>query len=126
MAVEMRFWYAPLLLAASLSSCSSEPACQNELQGRSLSPNGKKSAVIFSRNCGATVGENYQVSIVPNGEALSDKGNALVVDQAPPYSDRLKPIWNGNDSITVPIPTGSRIFSKADNVSGVWVTFKQM
>jgi hypothetical protein len=109
-----------------IASCSSEPSCQNESQGHSLSPDGKRSAVIFSRNCGATVGDNYQVSIVANGETPAGKGNALVVDQAPPYSDRLKPMWNGSDSIIIPIPAGSRIFSKADNVSGVRVTFKQM
>lgn len=83
-------------------------------------------AVIFSRNCGATVGDNYQVSIVPSGAPPTGKGNTLVVDQAPPYSDRFKPIWNGNDSIVIPIPIGSRIFSKADNVNGVRVTFKQL
>lgn len=72
------------------------------------------------------MGENYQVSIVKNGEIPTGKGNALVVDLAPPYSDRLKPIWNGNGSVTVPVPEGSRIFSRADNVSGIRVKFKQM
>jgi len=122
----MRLATITAMCAIFMSSCSSEPSCENELQGHSLSPDGKWSAVIFSRNCGATVGDSYQVSIVPSGEMPIGKGNALVVDQAPPYSNRLKPIWNGGDSIIVPIPAGSRIFLKVDYVSGVRVTFKQM
>lgn len=109
-----------------LASCSTEPSCQNEPKGRSLSPNGKLAAVVFSRNCGATVGDNYQVSIMPTAEEPEGKGNVLVLDQAPNYSPDLKPVWNGDGAVTIPVPAGARMFSKSNRVNGVQVTFRQL
>ncbi len=105
------------------SACSA--SCENEIVVRSPSPDGKRSAVIFSRNRGATVGFNYQVSIVAGGKAPTGVGNVLVVDQAPAYSARFRPVWNGNSSVTVPIPPGARVFTKVNSVAGVGVTFRQ-
>lgn len=112
--------------AVILVSCSTEPSCRNELKGRSLSPNGKMVAVVFSRNCGATVGDNYQVSIIPTSAEPEGKGNVLVLDQAPDYSPSLKPIWNGDRAVTIPIPAGARLFSRSDQANGVRVTFRQV
>lgn len=83
-------------------------------------------AVIFSRNCGATVGDNYQISIIPVSEEPEGKGNVLVLDQAPDYSARLKPIWNGDGAVTIPIPAGARVFDKHNSASGVQVVFQQL
>ena len=126
MGADMRIVVLASMCALFVASCSSEPSCQNELKGRSLSANGKWAAVVFSRNCGATVGDNYQVSIVPNDEAPTGKGNVLVVDQSPPYSDRFKPVWNGNGAVTVLIPPGARVFTKSSDVGSIRVTFRQM
>ena len=123
---EMRIATISGVSAILLASCSSEPVCQNELQGRSISPDGKWSAVIFSRNCGATVGRNYQVSIVPGGAAPTGKGNVLVADGVPSYSDRLKPVWSGSESVTVPIPSEARVFTKSSEVGVIKVKFRQM
>lgn len=112
--------------AMALASCSVDPSCQNELQGRSVSPNGKMAAVVYSRNCGATTGDNYQVSIVPAGEKPAGKGNALIVDSTPPYSPRFQPMWRGDDALIIPIPAGARLFSKSSLVHGVQVTFQQL
>lgn len=110
----------------SLVSCSTEPSCRNEPKGRSLSPNGKMAAVVFSRNCGATVGDNYQVSIIPTSEEPEGKGNVLVLDQAPDYSPNLKPVWSGDGAVIIPVPAGARMFSKSNRASGVQVTFQQL
>ena len=122
----MCFAITVMICALLVGSCSSEASCQNQLLDRSLSPDGQMVAFIFSRNCGATVGENYQVSVVPRCELSVGKGNILVADQAPPYSDRFKPVWNGKHSVTVPIPSGARIFTKGDNANGIQVVFRQM
>jgi hypothetical protein len=123
---DIRFAIFVCALTMLVSSCASEPSCQNELRGRWPSPDGKATVVTFMRNCGATVGDNYQVSIVSGAETPSGAGNALVVDQVPPYSDNLTPIWNGSSSVTVPIPAGSRVFMRNDNVDGVRVIFEQL
>lgn len=111
------------MIALLLSSCILQPTCENEILGQSVSPDGKMTAVIFSRNCGATVGFNYQVSILASTKVPKGSGNVLIADQTPSYSDTLKPIWRGNRSVLVPIPQGSRIFYKNDNVQGVKVAF---
>lgn len=82
-------------------------------------------AVVFSRNCGATVSDNYQVSIIPTSDEPEGKGNVLVLDQAPEYSPNLKPVWNGDGAVTIPVPAGSRMFAKSDHANGVRVTFQQ-
>ena len=112
-----------LIFVLLLGGCSLQLTCQNEIRGRSVSPDGRMTAIVFSRNCGATVGENYQVSILSSTESPRGSGNVLIADQMPPYSDKLKPIWRGNRSVFVPIPKGSRMFYKSDNVQDVKVTF---
>ena len=126
MTADMRVSVIVIMCAILVGSCRSEPSCQNEPQNRSLSPDGKAAVVIFSRNCGATVGNNYQVSVVLSSEVPTGKGNVLVADQTPTYSSRFKPVWNGKNSVTVPIPPGARVFTKDDNVNGVQVIFQQM
>lgn len=83
-------------------------------------------AVVFSRNCGATVGDNYQVSIIPIAEEPEGKGNVLVLDQAPDYTPGLKPIWSGNGAVTIPIPAGARVFDRRNSANGVRVAFQQL
>lgn len=112
--------------AVLLASCSTEPSCRNEPKGRSISPNGKMAAVVFSRNCGATVADNYQVSVISSSDQPEGKGNALVLDQAPDYSPDLKPVWNGNGAVAIPVPAGARVFSKSNRANGVQVTFRQL
>jgi hypothetical protein len=109
-----------------LTSCGTYMSCDNEFKGRSLSPDGKLAAVVFSRNCGATVGDNYQVSVVSASEEPTGKGNVVVLDQAPDYSPSLKPVWNGNTTLIIPIPVGARVFSKTDRANGVGIIFKQI
>jgi len=43
------------------------PSCGNDVLASFPSPNGELSAVVFDRNCGVTVGSNYQISIVSTG-----------------------------------------------------------
>lgn len=82
-------------------------------------------AIVFSRNCGTTVGDNYQISIVPADEEATGAGNTLILDQAPSYSRRFKPTWSGESALTVPVPAGARVFSESNHVNGVGVTFQK-
>ena len=103
-----------------------DPSCNNELQGRFVSPNGRMAAVIYSRNCGATTGDNYQISIVRADQEPTGEGNALILDNVPSYSPRFQPTWHGDNALSIPIPAGARVFSKNIHVNGVQVTFQQL
>jgi hypothetical protein len=120
----MRSAIIVILFAIFVSGCSARPDCQNEVQDRSISPDGTMAAIVFSRNCGATMGDSYHVSVVPSGEAAVGAGNILVADQVPPYSNRFKPAWSGNANVVVPIPPGARTFATESSVYGVDVTFR--
>ena len=53
-------------------------ACGNEVKQEIPSPDGEKMAVIFQRDCGATTGYTYELTILDTGEALHNKkGNTF-------------------------------------------------
>ena len=124
MVADMRLAIITFLCALTVASCSAEPSCQNEQLVRSTSPDGRKVAVAFLRDCGATTDENYQVSVSGEGERLPEKGNVLIVDQVPTYSDAFKPVWNEDGSLMVPVPRGARVFLKRNNLDGIHVIFQ--
>ena len=113
--------------SAILSSCSGGGySCQNELLDTVASPSGKLSAVVFTRNCGATTGENMQVSVLPRGAHSTEKGNALILDQAPIYSTTFRPTWSSDNSVVLAIPSGARVFARNGRVGEVRVEFSQL
>jgi len=102
------------------------PSCGNDVLASFPSPNGELSAVVFDRNCGVTVGSNYQISIVSTGEPPTGGGNVLVADKVLADFDHFRPEWNGNDAIVIPIPPGARVFRQMVWFGAVRVTFRQM
>ncbi len=55
--------------------------CENEWASEQISPDGKWKYVTFSRNCGATTGNNYQVSVLSASAHLPlAAGNAFIGD----------------------------------------------
>ena len=59
-----------LLTAALMAGCGS--TCDNEISQSISSPSGAMKTVVFHRECGATVGFNTQVSILPSNRRLPD------------------------------------------------------
>jgi hypothetical protein len=112
--------------ALLVSSCGADLSCENEVQRRAISPDSWRVAVVFSRNCGATVGANFQVSIVPASEPVLEQGNTLISNETPLFSEDFTPVWNDGNSITVMIPLGARVFDKLDAIDVVRVTFRQL
>ncbi|MBY6037150.1 hypothetical protein KUV80_10810 [Fictibacillus nanhaiensis] len=56
--------------------------CGNEIAQKLASPNGDKVAFIFQRDCGATTGISYQLSLIDADEKLPNKsGNTFVSDK---------------------------------------------
>ncbi|MGG2024675.1 hypothetical protein AB1282_02705 [Gottfriedia sp. S16(2024)] len=55
--------------------------CGNEITHKEVSPKGDKVAYIFQRDCGATTGYSYHLSILGSDRKLPNKsGNTFVSD----------------------------------------------
>src|SRR5687768_11679189 len=65
------------MLAVAATGCDT---CENEPVSTALAPDGQLQAIVLSRGCGATVGFNTQLSILPPGRSPTDAGNAVIVD----------------------------------------------
>ena len=68
------------------SACTggSASSCTNTILSEVTSPGAELKAVVFSRDCGATIGFSTQVSVLPAGAQLrpSEGGNLFAVDTA--------------------------------------------
>lgn len=94
--------------------------CENEISQTVRSPSGKMKAVVFNRSCGATVGLNTQVSVLPSDAALpNDGGNLLIVDDTVP----LKIEWQSDAKLSIEGQLNTQIFKQEASVRGVQVTY---
>ena len=76
--VKRRLAGCALTLCTGTIGCSD--MCANEVLADVPSPDGRKHAIVFERDCGATTDFSKQVSILPVGRAVSDNGNVFVAD----------------------------------------------
>jgi hypothetical protein len=108
---------------------SCEAACSNEIINKVQSPTGSYTAAIFERNCGATSGNNFQVSIFRSDAALGELGNTFVIDySADQYPDVplqavVKLHWTSQSDVTIEYKRGARIFTQAIMIEGVKVRY---
>ncbi|MCW3846421.1 hypothetical protein OF829_04160 [Sphingomonas sp. LB-2] len=115
-----------LLAALPLAACTGDD-CADTVAARALSPDGKREAVLFDRNCGATTGFSTQISVLPAGAAPSGTGNAFIADSAPaaswggPWAEMR---WLGPDRLEIRYDSRADVFLKARVVSGVQVEFR--
>jgi hypothetical protein len=121
--VRLTFHVALICGASLTSSCVGGSDCSNEILDIVPNPRGAVSAVAFSRNCGATTGNNIQVSIVKNGVVPEGKGNVLILDKAPEYHYMVRPAWNSDGELILIIPPDARIFAKNTPVDNVRIKF---
>lgn len=97
-----------ILSISILGSCS---GCENKISEQKVSPDKSVKAVVFSRNCGATVGYNIQVSVIPAGASLpDDPGNVLIME---PYTNSGRGVaveWRDSRKLAVWYPRDAKIF----------------
>jgi len=85
--------------------------CGNEIVQKLPSPNGDKVAYIFQRDCGATTGTSYQLSLLDSDEELPNKsGNTFVSD------DQFQIKWITNDQLRVNYKKSSETYEMDKNV----------
>ena len=95
-------------------------ACGNEVLSTTDSPNGKYTAHSFTRDCGATTVESYQLSILKKGKKLKNKGGNTFVAK-----EQFDVEWTDDRQLTVAYPTSAKTFkmkSKKGKVDIVYST----
>jgi hypothetical protein len=121
--------YFSSLLTTLLFAPACQAGCRNEIINRVKSPTGIYAAAIFERNCGATSGNNIQVSIFRNDDATDGPGNTFVIDYPSEYYQQGRPLpavklrWNNESSATIEYSSGARIFTQANMIQGVSVSY---
>ena len=92
--------------------------CGNEVLQEIPSDNGEKVAYIFQRDCGATTGYSYELSILDKGIELPNKnGNTFRTDKEFTMS------WIGEKKIQVVHKEFADIYKKDKRVNGVRVEY---
>jgi hypothetical protein len=120
-----------LRIAFAVGFCiSCTPACENQVLQKVMAPDQGKVAVLFQRECGATTGFNWQVSIMRPRETPGEIGNAFVGDlgnsgTAIPNSPiRLQ--WRSPDELIILHDRHLRIFKRASHVSGITISLQAL
>lgn len=120
--------YFSVLVALFLAQ-SCQAACRNEIISQVESPTGIYAAALFERNCGATSGNNLQVSIFRTDAPAEGPGNTFVIDYPNEYYQEghprpvVKLRWTSESSATIEYDKGARIFTQAVMIQGVKIHY---
>jgi hypothetical protein len=115
------------LFAAVCVDTGCRPLCGNEILDETKSPNGKLKAVVFQRDCGATTGFSFHVSVTASDEKLSsESGNVFAGDDnhGAVVAMYIRTKWESDRSLVIEYPTNTRIISKHDQMRGVSVSYQ--
>ncbi|MFI2858461.1 hypothetical protein ACH6EH_15225 [Paenibacillus sp. JSM ZJ436] len=109
--------FITILSSMLLTSCDSD-LCTNDVVEKLDSPDNSKSAVIFIRACGATTDESYQLSILEEGEDLTNqKGNIYI------SKGNFEVDWSNNNKIHVSFYS-SEVFKQETQFQDVEIEYE--
>ena len=100
--------------------------CENENAVDHLSPDGQWKVVVFERGCGATVGANVQMSILPASSSLSNgAGNVFTIDSNHGASalQYIYVDWTSNRSVLITYPAKARVLRQEKRIGTVDVSY---
>jgi len=116
---------------APLAACGD--SCGNQVVARTDAPDGRHSAVMFQRDCGATTGFSTQISVVERGAEPRGTANAFRADTsrgaatAGPWGGPWAEMsWRGESTLLVRYARGSRIFAQEGQVAGVTIHYQEV
>ena len=97
--------------------------CDDEIQQKVDSPNGKFEAVVYYRDCGATTSIATHVGIKRNG-LFSEFDSVLVIDGKPVIALR----WIGNEALEVEsnyplLRSNDDIYTFKENFDGIRINY---
>ena len=107
-------------------------ACRNEELQIITSPDRKRKAVVFQRDCGATTGFSTQVSLLNANDKLpNETGNAFIADtdngkapEGPGGGPEVKLQWAGERELIVKYDKRARVFRSEPSVEGVTIRYE--
>ena len=92
------------------------------------SPDSRKRAVVFERDCGATTDFSTQVSILNGNELLSrEAGNIFIADSNHGTVQKMLVTvrWDSTSRLVVSYPTRARVFLQRDRGGDVAVSYEK-
>jgi len=114
------------ILAVSFLMAAACHPCENEEPAEYKSPDGAWKVVAFERGCGATVGPNVQMSLLPSSKPLpNEAGNTFVIDSNHGASalQYIYVDWTSNNAVRITYPSNARVFKQEKRVGSVDVTY---
>lgn len=125
-------WKLVLLAVAAvaLGGCSGN-GCENTNLSEVRSPNGRLSAITFSRSCGATTGASTHVSVLRSGLRPPAAGNIFVADANHGAAGEslgggpwVQVAWTDDEKLIVRYDAQARVFTEQPDIAGVKVTYQ--
>ena len=124
------FWRLTAFALVALGGCSD--LCGNKVVSRVDAPDGRHTAVMFQRDCGATTGFSTQISVLDVGEKVAGGGNAFSADGdhgaastgdwGGPWAEMK---WIDSNHLLVRFADKSRIFRQDGDIGGVKVSYQR-
>ncbi len=113
---------AAMTVGGALYLASAWAPCQTIVRQSISSPHGSSSIVVFGRECGATVGFNTQVSIVPSGSSFSaEKYPAFFVTSG---LQVVMATWLDESAVEIAIiPGAEKVSRREDHVGDIKIIY---
>jgi hypothetical protein len=115
----MRFVRLSTLVPVTILLASCDPGCGNEVLQDVPSPDGRRHAVTFERDCGATTDFSTQVSVLTKARSIAGGGNVFVVDSdhgkaaaGPGGGPNVTVRWVDARTLEIRYDSRSRIFTQ--------------
>ena len=127
--------FAVSVAAAAVGCVDLAGGCGNQELTGLASPDGRRRAVVFERDCGATTGFTTQVSVLAAGVALPDRGGNVFssafgrdstrgpVKGGPGGGPWVHVRWLATDTLEVRYDARATAFTREPSVAGVAVLF---
>lgn len=124
-------WKLVLFAVAAVVIGGCSDGCDNTILSEVGSPNGRLSAVLFERSCGATTGHATQVSVLRSGVRPAAAGNTFVADANHGAAEEsvgggpwVEVAWSYDHNLIVRYDARARVFTKKSDIAGVKVIFQ--
>ena len=108
-----------MALSAVVALGACDDGCGNDVLADVPSPDGRRHAVVFARDCGATTAASTQVSVLPAARSAHGGGNVFVADgdhgRAPAGAGggpRVAVRWLDRRTLEVRYDSRARVFTR--------------
>jgi hypothetical protein len=103
--------------------------CRNRVIHEYPSPDGKRTAILFRRDCGAMADDSQQISILTPGAKPTGGGNAFVSDDNHGAARKAQDgtyvalRWLSSHDLLIGYEAGARAFKKVAKLDGVDIVY---